>query len=65
MIKVDVLKKKGYVTFIFESRDVSPDGLDKFDELYSALLGSRPRIGGYLDSNKFHIDVKDAEDDDA
>lgn len=63
MIKVEVLRKEsqGYTTLVFESRDVSPEGLDKFDELYSALLGSRQKAGGYMDSNRFKIDVKDED----
>jgi hypothetical protein len=63
MIKVEVFRKegKGTTTMVFQSRDVSQEGLDKFDELYSALLGSRPRRGGYLDSNKFEIEVKDED----
>lgn len=63
MIKVEVLRKegRGTTTFIFESRDTSNEGLDKLDELYNGLLGSRPKRGGYKGSNRFEIEVKDAD----
>lgn len=65
MIKVEVIRKRseGYTTFVFESRDTSNEGMEKLDELYSGLLGSRLRMGGYLGSNRFHIDVKDEDTD--
>jgi hypothetical protein len=58
MIKVDVLRKKDAVAFVFETRDVSKDGLEKFDELFSAIVGSVPKEWEYLDSNRFRIEVK-------
>jgi hypothetical protein len=63
MIKVEVFRKegKGTTTLIFESRDTSSEGLDKLDEAYNALLGSSPKRGGYLGSNRFEIEVKDLD----
>jgi hypothetical protein len=63
MIKVEVLRKesKGTTMIVFESRDTSNEGLDKLDELYSALMGSRPKRGGYLGSHRFEIEVKDED----
>lgn len=63
MIKVDVVKKKDTTTFIFETKNTTPEGLDELDEAYSALLGSRLRRGGYLDSNRFEIEVLNQEDE--
>lgn len=63
MIKIDVLKKtKGSTTFVFEARQNTPEGLEELDEAYSALLGSRVKRGGYLDSNRFEIEVKDGDE---
>lgn len=63
MIKVEVVKTKDNTTKLyFETRDTSVDGLDALDTLYQALLGSEPKIGGYTDSNKFIIEVKNAEE---
>lgn len=63
MIKVDVIRKDkaGTTLMVFESRDVSPEGLEKFDELYTALMSNRMKDGGYMDSNRFEIEVKDEE----
>jgi hypothetical protein len=65
MIKAEVFRneKEGITRVVFQTRDVSPDGLTTFDELYAALLGSGLKRGGYLDSNKFEIEVKDDSDD--
>ncbi len=62
MIKIDVSKTtKGITTLMFEARQNTPEGLEELDEAYSALLGSREKRGGYLDSNRFKIEVKDEE----
>lgn len=57
MIKVDVLKKKGLISFVCETRDTSQDGLADLDEFYAAIMGSMPKDGGYMDSNRFKIEV--------
>ena len=62
MIKVEVLRKKDSTMLYFETNNTSPDGLDSFDEAYQALLGSGLKRGGYLDSNRFEIEVKDIAD---
>jgi len=59
MIKVDVVKREGSTVLYFEQRLTTQDGMDELDEVYSCLLGSQPRRGGYLDSNRFEIEVKD------
>lgn len=56
-IKVEVLRKKDRISFVFETRNVSRDGLEAFDELYAAIFGSMPKDGGYLDSNRFNVDI--------
>lgn len=62
MLKVEVVHKKGGTTaFIFEARSNTEEGLQELDETYSAMLGSRPRRGGYLQSNRFEIEVRDEE----
>lgn len=62
MIKVEVVETKQKTTKLyFETRDTSSEGLEELDRLYQALLGSEPRIGGYTDSNKFTIEVKNGE----
>lgn len=62
MIKLEITKQKGGTTvFLFETRNTSKEGLDELDEAYSALLGSRQKRGGYLDSNKFEIEVMDED----
>jgi hypothetical protein len=61
MIKVDVIRKdkEGTTMLVFETRDVSPRGLELFDEAYAALMSNRLKDGGYTDSNRFEIEVKD------
>lgn len=63
MIKVEVFRneKDGTTRLVFQTRNTSQDGLSEFDELYAALLGSGLKRGGYMDSNKFEMEVKDAE----
>jgi hypothetical protein len=63
MIKVEVLRndKIGSTQIIFESRSTDRDSLDLLDEIYSALLSNRPKIGGYTGSNRFKIEVKDED----
>lgn len=61
MIKVDVVQNKGFKTLYFEQRDTSQGGLEQLDDVYCALLGSEPKQGGYISSNKFSIDIRDTD----
>lgn len=61
MIKVEVTKRKGSTVLYFETRNTTSEGLEELDEAYQALMGSDPKRGGYIDSNKFEIEVKDPE----
>lgn len=61
MIKLEVLKTATSTKLYFETRNTTQDGLEELDEAYQALLGSEPRIGGYIDSNRFVIEVKNSE----
>ncbi len=58
MIKVEVVRKKGTTALYFETRNTTAEGLDELDTTYQALLGSEARIGGYLGSSRFVIEVK-------
>ena len=58
MVKVEVMQGKESLKIYFETRDTSEEGIDELDTLYSVLMGSSPRLGGYTDSNKFEIEVK-------
>lgn len=58
MIKVDVVKGKDTTKVYFESRGTSTDALEELDELYQIVLGSMVKLGGYVDSNKFQIEVQ-------
>lgn len=57
MIKIDVVKGKKTTTLYFEQRQTTSEGLEELDVVYQALLGSDPKRGGYIDSNKFEIEV--------
>ena len=57
MIKVSLLNTDNTTRIYFETNDMSKEGLDELDELYSCLLGSAPRISGYDGSNRFNIEV--------
>ena len=63
MIKVEVIKKVGSIQFIFESRSQDEKSLDELDLVYSALMGSEAKRGGYLGSNRFEIEVRDEDQD--
>jgi hypothetical protein len=58
VVKVELIKGKDTTKLYFETRLTTPDGLDELDEVYQALLGSGDKTGGYIDSNKFVIEVK-------
>lgn len=58
IIKVEVIKEKDSTKVYFETRVTTEEGLDALDELYSCLMGSRAKIGGYLDSNRFCVEYK-------
>lgn len=57
MIKADVVKSGSTTKVYFETNNVSTEGLDELDEIYQAILGSAPKRGGYVDSNKFYVEV--------
>ena len=58
MIKADVVKSSGNrVKIYFETNNLSSEGLEELDELYQAVLGSALKRGGYVDSNKFFLEV--------
>lgn len=61
MVKVEVVQGKNSMKLYFETNDTTDSGIDELDDIYSALLGSRPRLGGYTDSNKFMIEVKNED----
>ncbi len=63
MIKVEAVKTSDSIVLYFEQRLTTPEGMDELDDVYQALLGSQPRIGGYIDSNRFKIEVKDETED--
>ena len=58
MIKVERVSGKETTKFYFETRDTSEDGLNELDEVYQLVLSSVIKLGGYADSNKFVIEVK-------
>jgi hypothetical protein len=57
VVKAEVFPGEKITKIYFETRDTSTEGLAEIDELFSAILGSRPKTGGYTDSNKFLIEV--------
>lgn len=61
MIKVERISSKNTTKFYFETRDTSKEGLDELDEVYQIVLGSMVKLGGYSDSNKFVVEVKNEE----
>lgn len=61
MVKVEAVQGKDSIKLYFETRDTSDDGIDELDTLYSALMGSRPKLGGYNGSTKFVIEVKNED----
>lgn len=58
MIKVDALETDDSFKLNFETKNTSPEGLEELDLVYTALMGSEPRIGGYTGTNRFEIEVK-------
>lgn len=65
MVKVDVVTGKDVTKFYFETRDTSTEGLAELDEVYTAILGSLPKRGGYLDSNKFEVEMLNQGEDES
>lgn len=61
MVKIELVKNKGSVSLHFETRMTTPEGLDELDIIYQALMGSEPKEAGYTDSNRFVIEVKNAD----
>lgn len=58
MVKIDRVNSKETTKFYFETRDTSEDGLEELDEVYQVVLGSMVKLGGYIDSNKFMVEIK-------
>jgi hypothetical protein len=58
LIKVEVVKGALTTKLYFETRGIKDEDLNELDEVYQVVLGSMPKLGGYTDSNKFLIEVK-------
>ena len=58
MIKVTTVKTAKTTKVYFETRGTAQPDLDELDEVYQAVLGSMPKRGSYVDSNKFVLEVQ-------
>jgi hypothetical protein len=58
MVKVEMLrdKQRKILALAFETSDL--DGQEVVDAVRTALLGSFPREGGYVNSNRFVVHIK-------
>ena len=62
MIKVELMQQAdGTTRLIFETNNKSEEGLAELDEIYSAILGSGQKYGGYINSFSFNVDIKHDE----
>jgi ribosomal protein S1 len=56
MIKVELLKISDKEhRLVLTSRETSEQALQELDEVYSLMMGSDPKRGGYLDSRSFEV----------
>lgn len=56
MIKLELLKVSDKEhRLVITSRETSEEALRELDEVYSLVMGSDPKRGGYLDSKSFEV----------